>query len=551
MILASCASFVQDGNCFANQAGECGQDYPNMIPPKRGANAPLTGAPARQSTNDEPPPTIDLGARPLPSADTANAAPRTEQISGPPPISHGVPRMFGEYKLLHEIARGGMGVIYKARQVRLNRIVALKMILTGQLASEADLVRFRTEAEAAAALQHPNIVAVHEVGEHEGQCYFTMDFVEGQSLASLIRESPLSAVRAAHYVRTLAEAMQYAHEKGTLHRDLKPANVLIDRFDKPQITDFGLAKRIAGGSDLTGTGQILGTPSYMPPEQAQGKHDQIGPPSDVYALGAILYELLTGRPPFRAETPLDTLMQVLDAEPAAPRLLNPTVPRDLEDICLKCLEKAPHARYPSAQALADDLGAFLRGEPVSAERGAVSRLMRLVLHESRHTEVMTLWGRVWICHAIEVFVLLLITNVLTWLGVRSPWPYVLLGGVGLFFALLAPWYYRFRMKLPLTPIERQLGQVGCLFAAGIVLTGAINHLMGLETLRLLPIAMLLCALAFGCTAVILGGEFYLMSAICTVLALVSTQYPDIAPLAFGAALAIGLLIPGLKYSRGS
>ncbi|HVC93524.1 MAG TPA: serine/threonine-protein kinase [Pirellulales bacterium] len=459
--------------------------------------------------------------------------------------------MFGAYKLLHEIARGGMGVIYKARQVRLNRIVALKMILTGQLASEADLVRFRTEAEAAAALQHPNIVAVHEVGEHEGQCYFTMDFVEGQSLASLIRESPLSAVRAAHYVRTLAEAMQYAHEKGTLHRDLKPANVLIDRFDKPQITDFGLAKRIAGGSDLTGTGQILGTPSYMPPEQAQGKHDQIGPPSDVYALGAILYELLTGRPPFRAETPLDTLMQVLDAEPAAPRLLNPTVPRDLEDICLKCLEKAPHARYPSAQALADDLGAFLRGEPVSAERGAVSRLMRLVLHESRHTEVMTLWGRVWICHAIEVFVLLLITNVLTWLGVRSPWPYVLLGGVGLFFALLAPWYYRFRMKLPLTPIERQLGQVGCLFAAGIVLTGAINHLMGLETLRLLPIAMLLCALAFGCTAVILGGEFYLMSAICTVLALVSTQYPDIAPLAFGAALAIGLLIPGLKYSRGS
>jgi eukaryotic-like serine/threonine-protein kinase len=275
-------------------------------------------------------------------------------------------RYFGDYELLEEIAVGGMGVVYKARQVSLNRVVAVKMILKGTLAAEEDVKRFRAEAEAAANLQHPAIVAIHEVGLHEGQHYFSMDFVEGHSLAQLPREQPLTARQAAEYVRDAAEAVHYAHQQGTLHRDLKPSNILIDRQGRVRITDFGLAKKITGDSDLTLTGQILGTPSYMPPEQALGKRSLIGAASDIYSLGAVLYELLTGRPPFRGESPAETLRQVESLDPISPRLLSPAVPRDLETICLKCLEKEPHKRYGTAQLLADDLGRYLRGEAVLA-----------------------------------------------------------------------------------------------------------------------------------------------------------------------------------------
>jgi serine/threonine-protein kinase len=263
-------------------------------------------------------------------------------------------RYFGDYELLEEIARGAMGVVYKARQVSLDRIVAVKMILAGQLASEQDVQRFRGEAQTAAGLRHPNIVAIHEVGEHEGQHYFSMDFVEGQSLAGRLADGPLPAAQAARYVETVARAIDYAHQRGVLHRDLKPANILVDRDDQPRVTDFGLARQVHRDRGLTAPGAVLGTPSYMPPEQASGRRDQVGPASDVYSLGAVLYELVTGRPPFRAATVLDTLLQVLEAEPAPPRLLNPTVSRDLETIILKCLAKEPARRYASAQELADE-----------------------------------------------------------------------------------------------------------------------------------------------------------------------------------------------------
>ncbi len=272
----------------------------------------------------------------------------------------------GNYELLEEIARGGMGVVYKARQTTLGRIVAVKMIVKGRLASEQDVQRFQIEAQAAAGLQHPNVVAIHEVGEHEGWRYFSMDYVEGCDLSVILRENLLPAKRAATYVRQMAEAIHYAHQHGTLHRDLKPSNILIDDKDQVRITDFGLAMRVEGNSDLTRTGQIVGTPSYMPPEQARGQRSLIGPGSDVYSLGAVLYECLTGRAPFRADSVMKTIEQVIHVEAASPRLLNPGIARDLETICLKCLEKEPHRRYGTAQLLGDDLQRYLDGRPILA-----------------------------------------------------------------------------------------------------------------------------------------------------------------------------------------
>jgi WD40 repeat protein len=287
----------------------------------------------------------------------------------PPDESLGNVRYFGDYELHKEIARGGMGVVYKARQVNLKRAVALKMILAGQLAGPEEVRRFHAEAEAAARLDHPGIVPIFEVGQHDGQHYFSMAFVEGESLAHKITQGVFAPRNAAEMVKKVATAIAYAHVEGVIHRDLKPANVLIDRDGQPRVTDFGLAKRVQTGdavSQHTATGQILGTPSYMPPEQASGQSDRIGPHSDIYSLGAILYCLLTGRPPFQAATPLDTLLQVINQEPVSPRQLNASVPRDLETITLRCLEKEPHKRYRSATELAEELGRFLRGEPIHA-----------------------------------------------------------------------------------------------------------------------------------------------------------------------------------------
>lgn len=274
---------------------------------------------------------------------------------------------FGDYELLEVIARGGMGVVYKAVQRKLNRVVALKMILAGQFADEQEIQRFYSEAESAAKLRHPNIVAIHEVGQVQGQHFFSMDYIEGQSLAGMVRERPLSPEKAATFVKRIADTMQFAHDRGVLHRDLKPSNVLVDRGDDPLITDFGLAKQVsAEGSQLTVSGAVLGTPSYMPPEQAAGDGAAIGPSSDVYSIGAILYELLTGRPPFSAATPYETIHQVLTVEPVSPRLLNPQIPVDLETVCLKCLQKEQGKRYSTAIELRDELDRFLRGEPIRA-----------------------------------------------------------------------------------------------------------------------------------------------------------------------------------------
>ena len=270
-----------------------------------------------------------------------------------------------------------MGVVFEARQVSLNRKVALKMILAGQLANDIDVKRFYTEAEAAANLDHPGIVPIYEVGQHEGQHYFSMGFVEGQSLSQRLADGPLPSREAAETVRRVSEAIEYAHQHGVIHRDFKPANILLDQNGNPRVTDFGLAKKVQGDSGLTGSGQIMGTPSYMPPEQAGVRRGDVGPAADVYALGATLYALVTGRPPFQAATPMDTVIQVISDEPVPPRRLNASISRDLETICLKCLEKESRKRYPSAAALADDLGRYLAGEPIVARPvGQTERMIK-------------------------------------------------------------------------------------------------------------------------------------------------------------------------------
>ncbi len=320
-----------------------------------------------------------------------------------------LPQRFGDYELLEEIGRGGMGVVYRARQLSLNRVVAVKMILAGPMASPDFLARFRAEAHAVAHLQHPNIVALHEIGEQQGRQYFSMDYVPGGSLAGLARDRPLAPGQAALYCKALAEAVGHAHELGILHRDLKPSNILIDARGQPRITDFGLAKRLnpedrslvaghakgAGSSvqssaisnqlsDLTLTGYALGSPNYSAPEQTAGRRGEVGPRSDIYSVGAILYFLLTGRPPQLGETLEQLLWLVINREPVSPRLLNPGVPLDLETICLKCLEKEPRRRYSNAQQLAEELRRFLEGRPIHARPvGLVGKTWRWCLRNPK------------------------------------------------------------------------------------------------------------------------------------------------------------------------
>ena len=275
-------------------------------------------------------------------------------------------RYFGDYELLAEIARGGMGVVYRAKQVSLDRTVALKMMRPGLLSTDLEIQRFLSEARTAASLRHPNIVAIHEAGEFDGLHYFSMDLVEGPSLAAVVRGGPLAPDEAARCVQVLAETVHYAHTQGILHRDLKPSNVLVDAAGRPCITDFGVARRLDSDATITASGTVMGTPAYMPPEQASGQAGSITAASDVYALGAILYELLTGQAPFRAGSQLETVRMVLETEPVRPGLLNPAIDAAIEAICLRCLAKEPAKRFLSAAALADDLKRFLGGEPVQS-----------------------------------------------------------------------------------------------------------------------------------------------------------------------------------------
>src|SRR6266516_1042223 len=288
---------------------------------------------------------------------------------------------FGDYELLEQIGRGGQGVVFRARQKSLNRIVALKVIGLGHWATEAHLKRFRLEAEAAARLEHPGIVPIHEVGERDGQCYFSMKFVEGGQLDEVARSAtadsscgerePMPIRRATELIANVARTVHYAHEHGILHRDIKPGNILLDAKGEPHLTDFGLARLVESESSVTHTLDVIGTPSYMAPEQAVGNNAAVSRVTDVYGLGAVLYQLLTGQPPFAGGTTYETIKLVLDTDPRQPRQLNPKIDRDLSTICLKCLEKDPKRRYSSALAVAQDLERWLKHEPILARHTGI------------------------------------------------------------------------------------------------------------------------------------------------------------------------------------
>jgi serine/threonine protein kinase len=471
-----------------------------------------------------------------------------------PPASAGG-RFVGDYVLLERIAHGGMGVVYKARQVSLDRIVAVKMILAGELAGEADVQRFHTEATAAANLQHPHIVKVYEVGRHAGQHYFSMEYVEGPTLAKLVRDGPLPAKRAARYVQQIAEALDYAHQKGVIHRDLKPSNVLIDAGDRARVTDFGLAKRVEAEGSLTVSGQILGTPQYIAPEQVGPRREPAGPHTDVYGLGAVLYELLTGRPPFYGQTVVETLIQVRENDPVPPRWLNPQTPRELELVCLKCLEKDPLRRYPTAQAVADDLACFLRGESINVSSlnlwDRLARTLERSYHDVEfHTwSTMLTWLAVIVCAAhTAVFLILYFGTAHT-----RPWVAVVRG---MEFAAMGVmlWAQRQHWFPPRSMPSRQLFSLWIAYLAGTATFAVIGRLRAaaatpFDELSVYPQLAVLASLGYIMMGSSYWGYCYLFGAIFLVLAVVMSAFPTWAPLMFAVAWIVCLLAIARRLRR--
>lgn len=473
-----------------------------------------------------------------------------------------LPRRIGDYELTGELGRGGMGVVYRARQVSLGRTVALKMILRGELASPADVSRFRVEAESAARLDHPHIVSIYEVGQHDGQPFFSMQLVEGTTLARRLADGPLPPREAASLLIPVCRAVAAAHRAGVLHRDLKPSNVLIDAAGVPYVTDFGLAKQLrlealeeaasVTGGALTHSGAILGTPGYMAPEQAAGRGATVTAATDVYSLGAILYAMLTGRAPFQGASAVDTLLMVLEQDPPPPRLLNPNADPDLELIALQALQKPTDLRYATADALADDLQAYLHNEPISARSSHFSQVLSRAFRPTHHAAVLENWGLLWIWHALVLLVLCVVTNAIQLTGVAARWPYVVLwtAGLGAWAAIF--WTLR-RRAGPVTFVERQIAHVWAASMGCSTMLFAVEALLGLPVLSLSPVLPLIAAAVFVVKAGVLSGEFYIHAAV-----LFATAIPmalcqrfgwNIGLTLFGVVAAATFLIPGIKFHR--
>ena len=490
------------------------------------------------------------------------------------------------YRLLGELGRGGMGVVYRAEQVASGRAVALKMIRQAALASPEDAGRFRREALATARLNHPHIVPVFEVGgfgsdggeprDARATPFFSMRLVEGETLDAVLRRGPPPPRELAATLAPVARAVDAAHRAGVLHRDLKPSNILLDAGGRPFVSDFGLAGRTgfaakhrtaddgsqtaiaaaeATDATLTRPGAILGTPQWMSPEQAAGRRDAVGVHSDVYALGAILYAGLTGRPPHEAETPAATVLKVIEQEVRPPQKVRGEADPDLSLIALKCLQKPADLRYPTAAALADDLDAYLAGEPISARSGRFTELVHRLTRETHHAPVLENWGLLWMWHAVVLVFLCVVTNALQLDRVASRWPYTLLWTVGLGTWAAVFWGLR-RRAGPITFVERQIAHVWAAGMACSMLLFGIESLMGLPPLSLSPVLGLVAGTVFLSKAGILSGLLYLPAAACFAVGAVMAWWkthdaviPDYGLTLFGLVSAAGFFFPGWKYRR--
>lgn len=533
------------------------------------------------------PPSAQIAAD-LPVVSAATDSRETETIGTVTGETEG---RFGDYDLLDQLGAGGMGVVYRARHRTLGRVVALKMIRRGTLATANDLARFRAEALASAHLDHPQVIPIYEVGEVDGQPYFTMKFVPGNTLASRLAEGPLTARTAARLILEVSRAIAYTHGQGIVHRDLKPSNILIDESGRAHVGDFGLAKRVAirsttadasaeagetpsgerysrqllerllpeeawqsdGSELLTRSGVIMGTPSYMSPEQATGRNTRVGPGSDIYSLGAILYQCLTGRPPFQAASPVDLLLQVLEQEPVAPRMLNPAADAELEMIALKCLQKPPELRYQTADELADDLQAWLSNEPISARSTTILQLINRLFRETHHAVVLENWGLLWMLHSLVLLFLCTVTNWFQWRRMESRLPYLGLWILGLGAWALVFWTLR-RKAGPITFVERQIAHIwgASMFASSLLF--AVETLLGMPVLNLSPVLPLIGATVFMVKAGTLSGQFYLQAIALFTTALVMAEIrqaglPDLGLTIYGVVSALCFFIPGWKYWR--
>ena len=459
-----------------------------------------------------------------------------------------LPHEMEAFVLESELGRGGMGIVYRAYRKSDGQPIAIKMLLKGEFASEIEKQRFKAESNAAMRLDHPNIIPIYEIGEHKGKAFFCMKFIEGETLSQRLALGPVNANETARLMAKVSEATHYAHSKAVLHRDLKPSNILIDKQGKPYIADFGLARQTSDDPTITRSGTILGTPSYMAPEQAAGRRGQVGVTSEVYSLGAILYHMLTGRPPFQAATPVDTVLLVLEQDPIPPRVFNPRVNRDLEMIAMRCLQKPQDLRYENAKKMSDDLKAFLRGDSVSAREGRFANIVGNIFRETHHAAVLENWGLLWIWHSLVLLAGCVGTNVMYWMGIENRLIYTLIWSIGFGAWAAVFWMMRRRMG-PVTFIERQVAHVWAASLACVFLLFPFEGFLELPLLRLAPVMCMVAAMTFLIKAGCLSGTFYIQAVVLFATAFLMGLFPEFALILFGVVSSCCFFFPGVKYYR--